>query len=115
MVLSSPLISVATCWLRVVMSPTAETSTNRGDSTSSRPYWSCWLMASAQESSIFWNWCISGLTVEVATAGLLGPLPGSGRWLSEGRKEQTERTNKTDGSHYETPNENVSAIEIISL
>ena len=54
-VLSSPVISWASCWLRVVMSPAAETSTNKGESTSSRLYWSRWLMASDQASSIFWN------------------------------------------------------------
>ena len=33
----------------------AETSTNKGDSTSSRPYWSRSLTAVAHVSSIFWN------------------------------------------------------------
>ena len=50
----------------VVMSPLAETSTNNGESTSSSPYWSRSLTAVAQESSIFWNACFSGVSADVA-------------------------------------------------
>jgi hypothetical protein len=65
--------------LRVVMSPEAETSTNKGDRTSSKAYWSRSLTEVAQESSIFWNSRISGLS-EVVTLTGVGVTAGAGAW-----------------------------------
>src|SRR3954465_11430151 len=76
MVLSSPVMSWASCWLRVGMSPPADTSTNSGDRTSSSPYWSRELMALDQLSSIFWNSFTCGPTSLVATDAGAGAVSG---------------------------------------
>jgi hypothetical protein len=54
------------------MSPLADTSTSNGDNTSSRPYWSRSLIADDQESSIFWNSRISGVSADVAAGFTTG-------------------------------------------
>ena len=105
-VLSSPPIRSATCWLRVVMSPEAETSTNSGDRTSSRPYWSRRLMALDQLSSIFWNCWTSGEAVEV-TAGVWSHRcrsRDSERSQTVAEKKHRKTNRKTNHTRTKTPN-----------
>src|SRR5271157_2147641 len=79
------------------MSPVAETSTNKGDRTSSRPYWSRWLTASDQASSTFWKSRIAGLSADV-TLGWTEAEAGAGFWAAaaqhERRKAETQATNR---------------------
>src|ERR1035441_1011093 len=116
MVFSSPVITMATCWLRVVMSPVAETSTNKGDKTSSRPYWSCWLMALDQESSIFWNSRSSGLSADV-TLGWAEVEAGDGLWAAAAQHERrtAEMQNANRVIRGRTPYSDDRATKMIAL
>src|SRR5579863_904893 len=101
MVLSSPVMSWASCWLRVVMSPEAETSTNSGESTSSRLYWSRELMASDQLSSSFWNSLTWGPTSEVAVdeavlTGTGAAASGAGAWAGAWAKTTQEQSRRAE-------------------
>src|SRR5271165_3815615 len=73
------------------MSPVAETSTNKGDNTSSRPYWSRWFTASDQEFSIFWNSRISGLSA-VVTFGMVEAETGATAWFWATAAQQEKST-----------------------
>src|SRR5580704_2392343 len=80
------------------MSPDAATSRNSGESTNSRPYWSRLLTASSQESSIFWNWWISGDDV-VVIGNWTGGLVGAGTCATE-EQERRRTTEKQAAKRF---------------
>src|SRR5579863_2559936 len=85
------------------MSPDAETSTNNGDSTSSRLYWSRTLMAFDQVSSIFWNSFTCGPTSVVTVGGVdpavpcanFEPASGAGLWAKTAQHESRKTEKQT--------------------
>src|SRR5271166_4554138 len=97
---------LATCWLRVVISPPAETSTNSGESTNSSPYWSRAFTASDQESSIFWNWATSVGAVEATGAVAATGVTAGPCAIAEAEKSTTGRQTAKriiGGTNSQTP------------